>query len=68
MISDLIYMIEVSVVRPNVDGQVGEQHAAVVYCDICRRWGAKGSTHICWRNWRVRLSDLLMDLTADGRP
>jgi hypothetical protein len=39
------------------------QMTAVRYCDICRRWGANGSTHVCWLNWRGRLSDLLMDLS-----
>jgi hypothetical protein len=72
MIGELIYSVEVSVVRCPGDGEDGgagpvEQRTRVRYCDICRRWGANNSTHLCWRNWRPRLSDLLMEMTRDGR-
>ena len=71
MIGELIYSVEVAVVSCPGDGEGGgaptEKSTTVRYCDICRRWGANGSTHLCWRNWRPRLSDLLMELTRDGR-
>jgi hypothetical protein len=73
MIGDLIYSVEVTVVRCPGDGKAGanagpvETPTTVRYCDICRRWGVVGSTHLCWRNWRPRLSDLLIELTRDGR-
>jgi hypothetical protein len=74
MIGELIYSVEVAIVRCPGDGEDGasmgapvEKATTIRYCDICRRWGATGSTHICWRNWRPRLSDLLMELTRDGR-
>ena len=70
MIGEQIYSVEVAIVRCPGDGEDGapaERPVTVRYCDICRRWGASGSTHMCWRNWRSRLSDLLMDLARDGR-
>jgi hypothetical protein len=73
MIGELIYSVEVAIIRCPGDGPDGvapapvEQPVTVRYCDICRRWGAVGSTHICWRNWRQRLSDLLMDLAREVR-
>lgn len=70
MTGELIYSVEVAIVRCPGDGEDGapaELPVTVRYCDICRRWGASGSTHICWRNWRPRLSDLLLDLARDGR-
>ena len=73
MTGELIYSVEVAVVScpGDVDGGAGvsvEKPTTVRYCDICRRWGVNGSTHMCWRNWRPRLSDLLIELTRDGRP
>lgn len=76
MSGELIYSVEVAIVRcpsdTDAEGSGGgrgpvEQRTTVRYCDICRRWGANNSTHLCWRNWRPRLSDLLMELTRDGR-
>lgn len=74
MSGDLIYSVAVTVVRCPGDGEDGaslggpvEMPATVRYCDVCRRWGAGASTHICWRNWRPRLSDLLMELAREGR-
>jgi len=70
MIGDLIYSVEVAIVRCPGDGRGAgptEEPIVVRYCDICRRWGAAGTTHMCWRNWRQRLSDLLLDLSRDGR-
>lgn len=70
MTGELIYSVEVLVVRCPGDGAAPgpvEAPLTVRYCDICRRWGAVGSTHLCWRNWRPRLSDLLMDLTREVR-
>ena len=74
MSGELIYSVEVAIVRCPGDGDDGaslgalvEAPATVRYCDICRRWGAMGTTHMCWRNWHKRLSDLLMELTRDGR-
>jgi hypothetical protein len=73
MIGELLYSIEVTVVRcPGDDLEGGapgpvEVPLAVRYCDICRRWGATGSTHVCWRNWSARLSDLLVELARRDR-
>ncbi len=70
MTGELIYSVEVAIVRCPGDGEAGapaERPTIVRYCDICRRWGAAGSTHLCLRNWRRRLSDLLMEMTRDGR-
>ena len=74
MTGELIYSVEVAIVR--YPGDAADEGGAsapagvpltVRYCDICRRWGANGSTHLCWRNWRPRLSDLLMDLAREVR-
>ena len=70
MIGDLLYSVEVEVIRypgDDDDGSPAELPVIVRYCDICRRWGSVGATHMCWRNWHPRLSDLLMELTRDGR-
>ena len=74
MIGDLLYSVEVEVIRypGEIDdgaspGVAPEQPTIVRYCDICRRWGEVGTTHMCWRNWHPRLSDLLMAMTRDGR-
>jgi hypothetical protein len=70
MIGELIYSVEVAIVRCPGDRDQSapvERPTTVRYCDICRRWGATGTTHMCWRNWHKRLSDLLMELTRDGR-
>ena len=72
MIDDLIYSVAVTIVRCPGDGERGgagptETPTIVRYCDICRRWGANNSTHLCWRNWRPRLSDLLRELTRGAR-
>jgi hypothetical protein len=70
MSGELIYSVEVAIVRcPGDREQSGlvETPTTIRYCDICRRWGATGTTHMCWRNWHKRLSDLLMELTRDGR-
>ena len=79
MSGELIYSVEVLIVHCPGDGDgggVGVEGAIAVpgrgattvrYCDICRRWGATGSTHLCRENWRPRLSDLLIDLGREGR-
>jgi hypothetical protein len=73
MIGDLLYSVEVDIIRFPGDGEVDGVVAASVrqptivrYCDICRRWGPNSSTHLCWRNWKPRLSDLLMELAREG--
>ena len=71
MSRELIYSVEVAIVRCPGDGDLPggptEKPTTVRYCDVCRRWGASGSTHLCGRNWRIRLWDLLMDLARDVR-
>jgi hypothetical protein len=72
-IGDLIYSVEVAI-APSNDNAQGEtlmevppqRSTRVRYCDICRRWGLASSRHVCWRNWRHRLSDLLTELALDG--
>lgn len=73
MIGELVYSVEVAVVHCPGDGEGGanpgptEAQVIVRYCDICRRWGANGSPHLCGRNWHRRLSDLLIALSREGR-
>jgi hypothetical protein len=73
MTGELLYSVEVAITRCPGEGEGGanpgptEKPVIVRYCDICRRWGAAGTTHTCWRNWRQRLSDLLIEMTRDGR-
>ena len=49
MIGELIYSVEVAIVRCPGDGEDGaaagpvEKPVTVRYCDICRRWGATGT-------------------------
>ena len=68
-----IYSIEVTIIRCPGDSEDGaalgapaEKPVTVRYCDSCRRWGATGTTHMCWRNWHRRLSDLLINLKRGG--
>ncbi len=72
MIASLIYSVEVAIIRFPGDGDFGgdgasapQQPTIVRYCDICRRWGPNSSTHLCWRNWKPRLSDLLMEMARE---
>jgi hypothetical protein len=73
VIGDLVYSVEVAVVHCPGDGEAGanpgptEAQAKVRYCDLCRRWGTVGSTHLCGRNWHRRLSDLLIALSREVR-
>ena len=71
MSRELIYSVEVAIVRCPGDGDgpgtPAPKPTTVRYCDVCRRWGATGSTHLCGRNWCIRLWDLLMDLARDVR-
>jgi hypothetical protein len=74
MTTDLIYSVEVAVIRFPGEGNLGGDRASlpqpptiVRYCDICRRWGQNNTTHICWRNWTSRLSDVLMQLAREGQ-
>ena len=74
MIGELIYSVEVAIVRCPGDLEGSDSAGAPIvkpttvrYCDICKRWGATGTTHMCSRNWRPRLSDLLLEMTRDGR-
>jgi hypothetical protein len=70
VIAESIYSVALACLRaPGTasDGAPPLPRGSVLYCDICRRWGLAGTTHVCWRNWRVRLSDLLLDLTSDSR-
>lgn len=70
MTGEPIYSVEVAIVRGPGDptrGAPAEWPTTVRYCDVCQRWGAIGTTHMCWRNWHKRLSDLLVELTREGR-
>jgi hypothetical protein len=71
MTADPIYSVEVAVVcRPDEargsDAGTAERRILVRYCDVCRRWGAVRSTHLCRRNWKPKLSELLGELVAPG--
>ncbi len=65
MTGERIYSVEVTIVRCPGDGAGAP--TALRYCDVCRRWGANGSTHFCRQNWRPCLSDLLVELAREGR-
>ena len=66
-IDEAIYSVEVTFPNnPAVEDSTFKR-TKVLYCDICRRWGEHDSSHLCWRNWRVRLSDALADLTRGDR-
>jgi len=73
MIDELFYSAEVAVVHPPEDLEASasprrsQKPTPVRYCDICRRWGMDGTRHVCWRNWRRHLSELLLEMTRDGR-
>jgi len=73
MIGERLFSVELAIVRCPGDGEDGvaagpvEMPLTVRYCDVCNRWGAVGSTHMCGRNWRPRLSDLLLEMARDGR-
>ncbi len=67
MKAERIYSVEVTVVGFPGGGEQDEAKPIVRYCDECRRWGAAGTTHLCGRNWRLRLSDLLIDLARELR-
>jgi hypothetical protein len=72
MIGELVYSVQVGIVRCPGDGEAGvnagpvEKPTAVRYCDVCRRWGTVASTHLCGSNWHRRLSDLLIAVARDG--
>jgi hypothetical protein len=41
--------------------------AWVAYCDVCRRWGARGSAHECGANWSEHLLPLLARIGSEAR-
>jgi hypothetical protein len=68
MIGEPLYSLEVDVARRPLDVVGPEANGAptrVRYCDTCRRWGARGTTHRCGRNWYERLSDLLVAMASE---
>ncbi len=73
MTGERIYSVEVAIVRCPGDevvaasGRFPDGAAILRYCDSCRRWGRCGSTHLCGRNWRSRLSDLLLEMAREGQ-
>jgi hypothetical protein len=72
MSGERIYSVEVAIVRcpgdrETVAAAAAETTTVVRFCDNCRRWGPIGSTHLCWRNWHRRLSDLLIELARGGQ-
>lgn len=58
--------LSVVVLVPDPDPTRPIEEAEVVrYCDRCRRWGQKGTTHICGENWSEHLATVLASL--EGR-
>jgi DNA-directed RNA polymerase specialized sigma24 family protein len=41
---------------PAGPGAIGQ---LVSYCDVCRRWGERGSEHVCGQNWSEHLLPVL---------
>lgn len=37
------------------------------YCDKCRRWGRRGSVHLCGENWSDHLGPLLAELARERK-
>jgi hypothetical protein len=44
----------------------GDSVRLVRYCDVCRRWGQRGSVHLCGRNWYQHLGELLVVVAGGG--
>ena len=56
------------VLVPDPDPRRGRGGAELVrYCDTCRRWGRRGSPHLCGENWSEYLAPLLAELASEGR-
>ena len=66
MKAERIYSVEVDIVA--FPGGIDRDNPTVParYCDECRRWGATGTTHLCGRNWYLRLSDLLIERAREA--
>lgn len=48
------------------DAEAGDASRIVRYCDVCRRWGQRGSVHLCGRNWHRHLGELLAAIASGG--
>ena len=60
--------LSVVVLVPDPGSSRAEDAAELVrYCDTCRRWGRRGSPHLCGRNWSDHLAPVLADVKAEGR-
>lgn len=44
---------------PVTTAEAARDEGAVAYCDVCRRWGQRGTTHVCGLNWSEHLLPLL---------
>jgi hypothetical protein len=53
------------VVEPETDGADTADCGPLLYCDECRSWGEPGTTHLCGKNWRPRLTDVLADIFGE---
>lgn len=53
--------LSVVVLVPRPEPEHADDEVEIVrYCDVCRRWGSKGSTHICGENWSEHLKPILL--------
>ena len=51
-------------VAPANERILSSAEKVVAYCDVCRRWGERGTIHVCGENWSEHL---LSVLAATGR-
>jgi hypothetical protein len=53
-------VLSVFVILPDATTERPEDMTRLVrYCDTCRRWGLKGTTHLCGENWSEHLAPVL---------
>jgi hypothetical protein len=48
------------------DAEEGDSIRLVRYCDVCRRWGQRGTVHLCGQNWYQHLGELLVAVAGGG--
>ncbi|MDX2023235.1 MAG: hypothetical protein SF187_23580 [Deltaproteobacteria bacterium] len=46
-------------VAPANERSLSGAEKVVAYCDVCRRWGERGSLHVCGENWSEHLLSVL---------
>lgn len=54
-------VISLEIALPDESGRL-----VVLYCDVCRRWGRRRSSHICGKNWHQHLEALVQEIAQEG--